>query len=238
MSHDIKPNATHALVNIRVALKETNPDSIADGLSHLLSQEIGEGFIADYVYLNSDTPAFVKSSSDPEEGELFSMGTAPEQYGQQVLIVKIIENGSDVAVFFNGQYVFSAAPGCGDSVDTVYEVAAALAVTHNVTIEEVEHKAREEWQWSEIEHDLKMADRIRKPVSLNDKDVYAVCVQDPNYQENWQLVRSSTNLARLDENAIKTLLGDTLCISEEDRVFVGCVPGMPVINLDNQGDKQ
>jgi hypothetical protein len=72
--HNITPNATHAIINARIAISakdSIDPDHIADGLNELLRNSVDYGFMADYEFANSDQPAMVKSDSQPEEGDLF-----------------------------------------------------------------------------------------------------------------------------------------------------------------------
>jgi hypothetical protein len=45
----------------------------------------------------------------------------------QVAVIQITKNGSDKAVFLNGEFIISADPGYGDSVETIEQVAYALA---------------------------------------------------------------------------------------------------------------
>lgn len=73
--HDLKPNSLHAVVNCQVVIcpKYANsPDNINDGLGEIFRSEIGAGFIADYAFFNTDNPALVMTSEEPEEGELIS----------------------------------------------------------------------------------------------------------------------------------------------------------------------
>ena len=71
MRHDLKSNSEYALINIQLAITETDVNVIADALNDFLREEIGEGFIADYIFNNSDTPNVVMTSDEPAEGELF-----------------------------------------------------------------------------------------------------------------------------------------------------------------------
>lgn len=72
MAHDIKSNKNHAIINLKIALNETDGDRIADGLNELLNEQLDHGFIADYAILNSDQPAIIKAFDDNKEGELFN----------------------------------------------------------------------------------------------------------------------------------------------------------------------
>lgn len=72
--HNIKPNAPHAIVNLRLAISancSNDPDSIADGLNELLRESVSSGFLADYEFTDLDNPAMVNSEKTPEEGDLF-----------------------------------------------------------------------------------------------------------------------------------------------------------------------
>jgi len=71
MAHDIKASTQYAIVTLQLAINDTDPNSIADGLNDLLNPEIGEGWIADYALLNTDEPFVTQSSPEPDEGELF-----------------------------------------------------------------------------------------------------------------------------------------------------------------------
>jgi hypothetical protein len=75
MSSDIKPNQTHAVITMQIALHSQNPDEIADGLNEFLRPEVGQGWIADYSFYNTDNPLLVKASNSPVEGELFTTTT-------------------------------------------------------------------------------------------------------------------------------------------------------------------
>jgi hypothetical protein len=71
MSSDIKPNAVHAVVTMQIALHSQNPDEIADGLNEFLRPSVGEGWVADYAFYNTDKPLLITASNNPVEGELF-----------------------------------------------------------------------------------------------------------------------------------------------------------------------
>jgi hypothetical protein len=72
MSHDTKPNKPHSIVTIKLALHESDPGAISDGLNEMLGATIGEGFVADYSFIDGiEEPFIVTPNSDPEEGELF-----------------------------------------------------------------------------------------------------------------------------------------------------------------------
>lgn len=75
MSSDIRPNKTHAVITMQIALHSQNPDAIADGLNEMLRPEVGEGWIADYAFYNTDNPLLVIASNNPIEGELFTTPT-------------------------------------------------------------------------------------------------------------------------------------------------------------------
>lgn len=71
MSHAITANKPHAIVNVTLAIAETDGDNIADGLNELLRDHLSTDFLADYMFCNTDEPVIKISSNEPEEGELF-----------------------------------------------------------------------------------------------------------------------------------------------------------------------
>lgn len=73
----------------------------------------------------------------------------------QVALVEITRHGSDLALFLDGYYIISADPGAGDPVAVVEAVGEGLAQYHGVDLERIEYPAHEDWQWHEIENDLK-----------------------------------------------------------------------------------
>lgn len=72
----------------------------------------------------------------------------------QLALVQIIENGSDLALYLDGEYVMSADPGAGDSVETVEQVAASLGGIFGIEPTIIEAAATEDWQWYEVVADL------------------------------------------------------------------------------------
>jgi hypothetical protein len=72
MANDIQPNSHYAIVTVKLALATICGDTAADGINQLLGDEIGQGFVADYAILNTDSPIIVESDDTPEEGELFA----------------------------------------------------------------------------------------------------------------------------------------------------------------------
>ena len=71
--HNYTANAKHAVINTRLVISADdshNVDHIADGLNELLHESVSSGFLADYEFINSDTPAMPTASASPEEGEL------------------------------------------------------------------------------------------------------------------------------------------------------------------------
>jgi len=73
---------------------------------------------------------------------------------KQVVLIEVIENGSDVALFLDGDYIISADPGAGDDVSQVLNMAKGLAAHFMVDLVKHEYKAAEDWQWNEVQQDL------------------------------------------------------------------------------------
>ena len=74
---------------------------------------------------------------------------------KQVALVQITKNGSDLAVYLHGEYVISADPGAGDSLDAVAQVAESLAKIEGVTIDAIAYGPDEDWCWNDVEAHLK-----------------------------------------------------------------------------------
>lgn len=74
--HAVKPNQRVRILTIQVAVAEdTDPDSVADEMSELLSEHgicSEASHILDWRYLTEYQPA-VTASDDPEEGEVFGL---------------------------------------------------------------------------------------------------------------------------------------------------------------------
>lgn len=81
---------------------------------------------------------------------------------KQVVLVEITDNGSDVALFLDGQYIISADPGAGDDINQVISTAEGLSNHFMVELVRHEHSAKVEWQWNEVQDEL-----IEKGVLLN-----------------------------------------------------------------------
>lgn len=71
MAHAIIANEQYAVIDLKLAIAETNGDAIADGLNELLRESLDKDFIADYAFYNTDKPTIKTASKEPEEGELF-----------------------------------------------------------------------------------------------------------------------------------------------------------------------
>jgi hypothetical protein len=71
MAHAIIANEQYAVIDLKLAIAETNGDAIADGLNELLRENLDKDFIADYAFYNTDEPTLKTASREPEEGELF-----------------------------------------------------------------------------------------------------------------------------------------------------------------------
>lgn len=74
--HAVKPNQRVRILTIQIAVAdEADPDSIADEISGLLSENgicSEESHILDWHYLTEYQPT-VTASEDPEEGEVFGL---------------------------------------------------------------------------------------------------------------------------------------------------------------------
>lgn len=78
-----------------------------------------------------------------------------------VTIVKIIENGSDEAVYVDDMLILTADPGCGDSLEPISAVAYGLANLFRCKVQTVEHEAHEDWQWDEVGTQLVASGKIK-----------------------------------------------------------------------------
>ena len=136
MSHDITPNSIHSVVTLRFAVKSESPCDVIDGITSLLSPEIGEGWLADYECLHSEAPFQVQSPQTPTEGCLFD-------------------------------------------------------------------KAQ----------------------------LFSVCVQDSDYNEEWFLIESTQNLASLNEDELYPILSEHIVLGSDDRVFIGHHRSMQRISI-------
>ena len=78
MAHDIQPKQHYSITTMQIALHCIDGDEAADGLNELIGLEIGQVFIADYAFYNSDEPTIIQVTDEPEEGELFVITSSPE----------------------------------------------------------------------------------------------------------------------------------------------------------------
>ena len=82
---------------------------------------------------------------------------------KQVAVVEITKGGSDKAVFVDGHYIDGADPVEGDSLTMVEEVAEALGDAAGISVTRLLYDANnDEWQWGEVERDLKDLRRLHK----------------------------------------------------------------------------
>jgi hypothetical protein len=74
--HAVKPNQQVRILTIQIAVPaDANPDSIADEMSELLSENgicADASHILDWCYLTEYQPTVI-ASDDPEEGEVFGL---------------------------------------------------------------------------------------------------------------------------------------------------------------------
>lgn len=74
--HAVKPNQRVRILTIQIAVAEdTDPDSVADEISELLSENgicSDASHILDWRYLTEYQPSVI-ASDDPEEGEVFGL---------------------------------------------------------------------------------------------------------------------------------------------------------------------
>jgi hypothetical protein len=97
MSHHIQPNSLHSLITLELAIRETSPTEVTEGINQLLAPEIGEGWLADYQFINADNQPLVEASEEPKGGELFN---APQS--------KTIKNGDwEIITSVNSEGVLS-----------------------------------------------------------------------------------------------------------------------------------
>ena len=79
----------------------------------------------------------------------------------QIALIELTNYGSDTAVFVNGEYLFSADPANPEIAETVVTVAENLALIHDVELKRIAHPAHAEWQWTEIQEDLRASGELR-----------------------------------------------------------------------------
>ena len=127
MPHNITANVEHAIVDVKIAIipKYSHcPDSIADGLNELLRAEIGEGFIADYAFYNTESPLLVKSDNKPEEGELFNNVNAMKE--ALTSLISDVQATGGIIEFSDGLSAPAAAPTWTDLGTTILKAHCAL----------------------------------------------------------------------------------------------------------------
>ncbi len=78
----------------------------------------------------------------------------------RVQLIEINAHGSDVAVFFDGNLIITADPSAGDDIESVYTTAENIAATIGEGVDIVEYAPSEDWEWDEIESELKDAKMI------------------------------------------------------------------------------
>lgn len=69
----------------------------------------------------------------------------------RIVLVNIVQNGSDRGVFVNGKLVLSADPSCGDDTSVVATLAETLTNVLNADLKEIDVPAHEDWTWNDIE---------------------------------------------------------------------------------------
>lgn len=74
---------------------------------------------------------------------------------QTVALVSITQNGSDQAVFLNGEFISCADPSAGDTTGIVEQAANNLAKLFKVDVVEIEHAASEDWDWNQVSEQLR-----------------------------------------------------------------------------------
>lgn len=66
-------------------------------------------------------------------------------------------------------------------------------------------------------------------------NLYTVCIQDSDYNEDWIKVETELDLAAMDERELIKVLSDKVVIGDNDRVFVGSVKGMQRVIIEPKG---
>lgn len=67
-----------------------------------------------------------------------------------VVLINIVQNGSDRGVFVNGKLVLSADPSCGEDVTCVSRLSESLALALEAGFKEMNVCAKEDWTWDDI----------------------------------------------------------------------------------------
>jgi hypothetical protein len=67
-----------------------------------------------------------------------------------VVLVNIVQNGSDRGVFVNGKLVLSADPSCGEDVKVVSKLSSNLVVALGASFKKMDVSAAEDWTWDDV----------------------------------------------------------------------------------------
>jgi len=163
MAHDIQPNEKYSIVTVKLALATVCGDTAADGLNQLLNPEIGEGFIADYAFYNTDNPLIVTASDDPEEGELFAdTGTNSNAENTPIVQVVNIVSSGDCLAIVNGKLIMNTDGVEQHDGETVFNTAKYLAEALNVELQLIDYPQElpEVFSYSEVMSELKLSGAI------------------------------------------------------------------------------
>ena len=66
---------------------------------------------------------------------------------------------------------------------------------------------------------------------FNQVKCYSICVQDSDYNTDWYKITTELQLDEMNELELIEAIGDKIIISNEARVYVGCVNTMQNITL-------
>lgn len=107
-----------------------------------------------------ETETISSEDTEREAEHLFALhnGELPQEDVKpvnQVALISVTQNGSDEAVLLNGKTVLTADPTCGDSLETVSEVALQLAFIHEVEVVRLEVAPEANWCWDGVIRKLK-----------------------------------------------------------------------------------
>ena len=72
-----------------------------------------------------------------------------------VALVSITQNGTDQAVFLNGEFIACGDPSAGETTAIVEQAANNLAKLFKVDVAEIEHAASEDWDWNQVSEQLR-----------------------------------------------------------------------------------
>ncbi|GIC77726.1 hypothetical protein [Moritella sp. F3] len=103
--NNLKPNAIHALVTVKLAMAAnvSDGDDIADQINNLLGQAVKEDIIADFKFTNTVIPVLAQASENPVENELLKTPTAIEE-----LLLWLEDNVEQGTQIMFGDNVYSA----------------------------------------------------------------------------------------------------------------------------------